>query len=367
MYYLIKWLISRLRRPAPPASEERAAVSAPYAPAIPPPGDRLVGPERAAVPAPGQDAAALSVRNLSKRFGDRVAFADVSFEVGYGEVFGFLGPNGAGKTTTVRTLSTLIAPTSGSATVAGIPLAPQNGVEIRRRISVMPESPGLYLRLSVAENLQCFAGLYEVPDTRDRIDRVLRAVGLADRAGDACGSLSKGLRQRVALARALLPDPQVLFLDEPTSGLDPVAAHDVHELIGDLRRSGVTIFLTTHRLEEAERLCDRVAILNTTLRTVGRPGELRDRLFAKTLTVTTLAPLPEPGRVFAGLPAVDGWRQDGPAGYVLAVSDTTVAAPAAARALVADGADVLSIGESRHSLEDVYLELISEDEEARRR
>jgi ABC-type Na+ transport system ATPase subunit NatA len=202
---------------------------------------------------------ALSVDHLSKLFGDRVAFDDVSFEVGQGEVFGFLGPNDAGKTTAVRTLGTLIAPTSGSATVAGIPLAPENGVEIRRLISIMPESPGLYLRLTVAENLRYFADLYEVPDPKDRIDRALRAVRLADRAADACGSLSKGLRQRVALARALLSDPQVLFLDEPTSGLDPGAARDVHDLIEGLRRRGVTIFLTTHRLEEAERLCDRVA------------------------------------------------------------------------------------------------------------
>ena len=104
-------------------------------------------------------------------------------------------------------------------------------MEIRRRISIMPESPGLYLRLSVAENLECFADLYEVPDPTDRIGRALRAVNLADRAHDACGTLSKGLRQRVALARALLSDPQVLFLDEPTAGLDPVAARDVHELI----------------------------------------------------------------------------------------------------------------------------------------
>ncbi len=268
----------------------------------------------------------------------------------------------------MRTLGTLIAPTSGSATVAGLPLTPGNGVEIRRRISIMPESPGLYLRLSVAENLACFADLYETPDPGDRIDRALRAVNLADRASDACGTLSKGLRQRVALARALLSDPQVLFLDEPTAGLDPAAARDVHELIDELRRSGVTIFLTTHRLEEAERLCDRVAILNTTLRTIGRPDELRDRLFAKTLTVRTLIPLPEPGRVFAGLPAVDSWRQDDGAGdYVLAVSDSTLAAPAVTRALVQAGADVLSIGESHHSLEDVYLELINEDEEARRR
>jgi ABC-2 type transport system ATP-binding protein len=315
----------------------------------------------------GAGAAVLSVKGLSKRFGDRVAFEDVSFEVGSGEVFGFLGPNGAGKTTTVRTLSTLIAPTSGSAAVAGFELVPANGVEIRRRISVMPESPGLYLRLSVVENLECFAELYETPDPTDRIDRALRAVNLVDRAGDACGALSKGLRQRVALARALLSDPEILFLDEPTAGLDPAAARDVHELIVALSRTGVTIFLTTHRLEEAERLCDRVAILNTTLRTIGRPAQLREQLFAKTLTVRTLAALPDPGGVFAGLPAVDGWRQDGPATYVLAVSEQAVAAPAATRALVAAGAEVLSISQSRHSLEDVYLELIDQDDEAGRR
>jgi len=310
---------------------------------------------------------ALSVHGLTKRFGERVAFQDVSFEIGHGEVFGFLGPNGSGKTTTVRTLGTLIAPTSGSATVAGIPLTPANGVEIRRRISIMPESPGLYLRLSVTENLECFADLYEAPEPRDRIDGALRAVNLAGRANDTCGALSKGLRQRVALARALLSDPELLFLDEPTAGLDPVATRDVHQLIDDLRRRGVTIFLTTHRLEEAERLCDRVGILNTTLRTIGRPDELRDQLFAKTLTVRTLAPLAEPGRVFAGLPAVDGWHEDGAAGYVLAVSDSVVAAPAVTRALVAAGADVLCVSESRHSLEDVYLELIGEDTEAGRR
>ena len=309
---------------------------------------------------------ALSVHGLGKRFGDRVALQGVSFDIARGEVFGFLGPNGAGKTTTVRTLGTLIAPTSGCASVAGIPLLPQNGVEIRRRISVMPESPGLYLRLTVAENLACFANLYEVPEPSNRIDRALRAVNLADRAGDPCGALSKGLRQRVALARALLSDPEVLFLDEPTSGLDPVASRDVHELIAALGDSGVTIFLTTHRLEEAERLCDRVAILNTTLRTIGRPDELRDQLFAKTLTVRTVAQLADPGNVFDDVPAVEGWRQDGTGAYVLAATDPRVAAPAVTRALVAAGADVLSIGESHHSLEDVYLELIDETETGRR-
>ncbi len=373
MYYLIRWLIRRLRRPTDPVEPSAAILVDAPAAAAGRDGTQaralahFVSAERVAVPRAKQGAAALSVCNLGKRFGDRVAFQDVSFEVGYGEVFGFLGPNGAGKTTTVRTLGTLIAPTSGSATIAGIPLAPQNGVEIRRRISIMPESPGLYLRLSVAENLACFADLYEVPEPDGRIDRALRAVHMADRAGDACGTLSKGLRQRVALARALLSDPQVLFLDEPTSGLDPVAARDVHDLIDDLRRGGVTIFLTTHRLEEAERLCDRVAILNTTLRSIGRPSELRDELFAKTLMVRTLVPLGDPADVFGGLPAVNSWQSDGQAGYVLAVSDPAVAAPAATRALVAAGADVLSIGESRHSLEDVYLELVNHDQEAGRR
>ena len=310
---------------------------------------------------------ALVVEHLSKRFGDRAAFEDVSFEVGYGEVFGFLGPNGAGKTTTVRTLGTLIAPTSGAARIAGILLSAGNGPEIRARISIMPESPGLYLRLTVAENLECFAGLYQLANARDRIDRALRAVNLTGRAGDLCGSLSKGLRQRVALARALLNDPAVLFLDEPTSGLDPVAVREVHELIGGLREQGVTIFLTTHRLEEAERLCDRVAILNTTLRRVGRPAELREQLFTRGLEVRVREGLGDPGRVFTRLADVGSWVQKPSGAYLLTVSDPDAAAPAVARALVNAGADILSLAESRHSLEDVYLELVDEDVEAKRR
>ncbi len=301
---------------------------------------------------------AVSVDGLGKRFGDRTAFEDVSFEVAPGEVFGFLGPNGAGKTTMVRTLGTLLAPTAGSATVAGLALEPDNGVRIRRRIAIMPESPGLYTRLSVAENLAYFAGLYEMSDPAGRIGKALAAVSLTDRANDLCGALSKGLRQRVSLARALLTEPQVLFLDEPTAGLDPVAAHDVHGLLDRLRDRGVTVFLTTHRLEEAERLCDRVAILNTTLRVIGRPDELRDRLFAKTLLVTTRHRLDQPDLVFTGLPGVQTWRNEGPNHYLLTVTDLTLAAPAVTRALVAAEADVLSISEAPHTLEDIYLHLI---------
>jgi ABC-2 type transport system ATP-binding protein len=303
---------------------------------------------------------ALTADRLTKRFGERTAFEGVSFEVARGEVFGFLGPNGAGKTSLVRTFATLLTPSAGSATVAGLALVQENGVAIRRHIAVMPESPGLYLRLSVYENLRCFADLYDVPDVDQRIAWALGAVKLDDRANDVCGTLSKGLRQRVALARALLSEPDVLFLDEPTAGLDPVVAREVHDLITSLRQEGVTIFLTTHRLEEAERLCDRVAILNTTLRSIGRPEELRDRLFSRSLTIRTKGVLADPGLVFADLPGVNGWRNDGSTGYELSVSQAEIAAPAVTRALVAAGADVLSISESRHSLEDVYLELVDD-------
>jgi ABC-2 type transport system ATP-binding protein len=145
-----------------------------------------------------------------------------------------------------------------------------------------------------------------------------------------------------------------------------VAAREVHDLIGGLRQRGVTIFLTTHRLDEAEKLCDRVAILNTTLRIVGRPAELREQLFKTALVVKTLVPLHDPDQLFTGIPTVEGWRFEDPGSYVLSVSDPRVAAPEVTRSLVGAGADVLSIGEAQHSLEDVYLELIDEDVEARK-
>ena len=297
------------------------------------------------------------VKHLTKQFGRRVAFEDVSFSVRRGEVFGFLGPNGAGKTSTVRTLSTLVTPTSGTAEVAGIALTGKHDIEIRQRIAVMTEVPGLYLRLSVTENLVFFAGLYGFRDAQSRIDRALEAVNLTSRASDLCGSLSKGLRQRVGLARALLNDPEIVFLDEPTAGLDPVASLEVHDLIVALRDKGVTVFLTTHRLDEAEKLCDRVAILNTTLRTVGRIDELRQRMFQKSILVSTAAPLADPEGLFTSIEGVAGWSTDATGDYVLTVSDVRVA-PAITRALVAAEADVLSLVEGRHSLEEVYLELV---------
>ena len=311
---------------------------------------------------------AIRARGLTKRFGSRSAVEDVTFEVSAGEVFGFLGPNGAGKTTTVRVLSTLVRPTSGTAEVAGIPLSEETGPELRSRIAVMTETPGLYLRLTVFDNLEYFAGLYGIPprDTRARILEALDAVGMGGRAGDRAGSLSKGLRQRVSLARALLPNPRVLFLDEPTSGLDPVATREVRELIEGLRERGVTVFLTTHRLEEAERLCDRIAILNTTLRVVGAPAELRHRLFSSALEVRTASPLQDPDALFRAVPGTDGWQPHGNSSYRVNARDPAAVAPELARAIVASGAGLVHLSEAEHSLEDVYLQLVSEDVEVAR-
>jgi ABC-2 type transport system ATP-binding protein len=300
------------------------------------------------------------VQRLTKRFGDRLALDELTFDVGWGEIFGFLGPNGAGKTTAVRVLCTLLPPTSGSAEVAGVPLARGNEHEIRRRVSVLTESSGLYLKLSVRDNLEFFAGLYGL-STRYaglRIEECAAAVGIADRLGDLAGSLSRGLRQRAALARALLPEPAVVFLDEPTAGLDPAAAAGVREIVSGLRRRGATVFLTTHRLDEAERLCDRVAIISTRLVAVGTPAELIAR-FSGLLEVRVREPLKDPDSVFGAADGIRSWKNGRGAGvYVVDVADRDEGAANIARAVVAAGASLIRLCEAEASLEDAYLELL---------
>lgn len=200
----------------------------------------------------------ISARELRKVYGSRVAVDGISFEVEQGEVFGFLGPNGAGKTTTIRMLAGLTRPTSGFGLVAGYDVR-KNPMEVHRNIGMVFEKPNLYERLSVEDNLSLFASFYGVD--RKRVREVMEQVDIADRRRDPVGKLSKGLQQRVLIGRAILHKPKVLFLDEPSSGLDPNSAAVVRDVIRDLKNSGMTVFLTTHYMEEADELSDRVAFL----------------------------------------------------------------------------------------------------------
>ncbi len=202
---------------------------------------------------------AIEVQNLVKDYKHLRAVDGISFAVQAGEIFGFLGPNGAGKTTTIRILTGQLRPTSGNAQVMGCDVVAERDL-LKPQIGVVFEYQNLYQRLSARDNLNFSANLYGVPNSR--VDTVLTQVGLADRAGDRLNNYSNGMKQRLLIGRALLHQPKVLFLDEPTRGLDPNVARGIRSLVADLAARGVTVFLTTHYLEEADQLCSRVAILD---------------------------------------------------------------------------------------------------------
>jgi ABC-2 type transport system ATP-binding protein len=298
---------------------------------------------------------AIETKDLTRRFGTLEAVDGLTLSVEPGEVFGFLGPNGAGKTTTIRMLTALIAPTSGEATVADLRVGRQNRA-IRGSVGVLTETPGLYKRLSALDNLLFFGKLYGVSDPRKQAERYLRLFDLWDRKDDLAGGFSKGMRQKLAIARALLHEPKVLFLDEPTAALDPEAAKTVRDLIETLRGIERTIFLCTHNLDEADRLCDRVALFKTRLIAVGEPEELKERLYGRR-TVIHLAE-PSPGIETAlDLPFIKGVeRVDG--ALVVSLSDPQAENPVLVKRLVELGAKVQFVNELRVSLEDLYLDLM---------
>jgi ABC-2 type transport system ATP-binding protein len=298
----------------------------------------------------------IKTENLTKKFNDIVAVDRLTLDIAQGEVFGFLGPNGAGKTTTVRLLTSLIAPTAGSASVLGYDVG-RDDQNVRRNVGILTETPGMYERLSAWRNLTIFARLYEVIDVEGQVERYLRLLGLWQRRDDAVGTFSKGMRQKLAIARALLHEPRVLFLDEPTAGLDPEAAKLVRDFIAELKSEGRTIFLCTHNLDEADRLCDRIAVFNTRLRVVDTPAGLRRQLYGRQV-VFHLAQTAEPFvNAINGLPylkqvqAVDNK-------LIVALDDPETYNPELIRSLVAAEANIQFVGELRHSLEDVYLQLV---------
>jgi ABC-2 type transport system ATP-binding protein len=286
-----------------------------------------------------------------------LAVDKLDLNVDEGQVFGFLGPNGAGKTTTVRMLTCLVGPTSGEAWVNNLKVG-RDDTDIRRSVGILTETPGLYDRLSAEKNLTIFARLYEVKDVRGQVEKYLRMLGLWDRRDDLAGNFSKGMKQKLAICRALLHEPKVLFLDEPTSGLDPEAAKLVHDFIAELKAEGRTIFLCTHNLDEADRLCDRIGVMKQRLLVVDTPQNLRQRLYGRKVVFHLRQAGPALVSLIKAMPfAREVQTVDNK--IVVGLDDPETQNPVIVRKLVEAGADVQFVGELRHSLEDVYLSLIN--------
>ena len=300
--------------------------------------------------------AAITARGLRRSFAGTDAVAGVDLDVAPGEVFGFLGPNGAGKTTTVRMLCTLLKPTGGTATVAGCDVVADPGA-VRRRIGVALQEIGLDPLQSGRELLELQAGLYRVPNPKVRARELLQLVDLEDAADRRVKTYSGGMKRRLDLASALVHDPSVLFLDEPTTGLDPASRAVVWDEVRRINETGTTVFLTTQYLEEADQLCDRLAIIDHgTLVVEGTPEELKAGMGADVVTVGlgrtgTLAALRAP---LEGLRGVDRVT-DTDGGVAVYVSNGAQAVAVIVRALDEAGVEVGAVSIARPTLDDVFL------------
>ena len=238
---------------------------------------------------------AIKVEGLTKYYGDLLAVDHISFKVNKGEVFGFLGPNGAGKTTTIKMLVGLTAPSEGTATVGGYDIR-RNIVEVKRRVGVVPETSNLYDELSVWDNLLFSSRLYHVPrrERGERIEGLLKTFNLQERRHTKFGKLSKGLKRRVVIAAALVHQPEIVFLDEPTVGLDVVSAHALRRFIRELREEDTAVFLTTHYIEEADQLSDRIAILvKGKIVAIDRPVNIKNSVKGTPIIETILSKEPD--------------------------------------------------------------------------
>jgi len=300
----------------------------------------------------------LTASHLTRRFESRFAVDDLSFELAPGQIFALLGPNGAGKTTTLRMLAGLISPTSGSVHIDGEPMTAKSS-RLRGRIGFLTEAPGLWDRLSVYENLVVYARLQGVSPVRRAVDAALEMFGIANRANDPTAQLSKGLKQRVALARTLLHKPSIVLLDEPTAGLDPESALETRALILRLRDENRAVVISTHNLDEVDRVADRVAVLRSRLIALDTPAALRSRLFGRRVSITLTEPASRFAPVVQAAGAHDIKTEDNT--ISIAVDGDTPIAPVVVKALVDAGAGIISVIPEERPLEEVYLRLLKDD------
>jgi len=304
----------------------------------------------------------IDLQNLTRKFGNLTAVDNVTLHVEEGEVFGFLGPNGAGKTTTVRMLCCLIGKTSGEARIGNYTIDTEaNCLKIRQMVGFLPENVGLYDSLSAYQNLDFYGQLYEVPENkrRENIERLLTLLGIWERREDAVGTFSKGTKQKIAIARALIHDPHVLFLDEPTANLDPEASKTVRDFILELKKEKRTIFLNTHNLDEAERLCDRIAILKTKLIAVDSPKNLERSLYNRKTIVHLQSVTSSITAAVEKLGSIKNVRVSDNK-LILDMDDPEKDNPEVVNAIVGAGGSIQYVTELRSTLEDVYLKLIRE-------
>ncbi|MEM2143066.1 MAG: ABC transporter ATP-binding protein [Candidatus Thorarchaeota archaeon] len=303
----------------------------------------------------------ISARDLSKHFGELVAVDRVSFDVEPGDVFGYLGPNGAGKTTTVRMLAGAIRPTSGHASIDGIDVI-ESPHMVRKICGVLTENTCLYTRLTVRENLEFYAGIYEVPrDKRSRrIAELIEYFGLTEYQNRFAGHLSRGTAKKVAFARALIHDPKVIFLDSPTADLDPIMTEEIWDLIGTLRAEEKVVFITTHNLYEAEKLCNRVCIIQRgKIVAAGTPRELAARVSSGEEIQVQLQEVPTPQLVetVRNLEIAEEVRVQGNT-IVILVKDAETATPTIVESVVKGGGKVRSIDTKRGTMWDVYRKAV---------
>ena len=308
----------------------------------------------------------IEAEGLIKRFGHLTAVDNLSFKVDTGEIFGLLGPNGSGKTTTVRLLSCLIAPSGGSATIAGFDIA-KDPLKVRETVGVLTENPGIYDRLTALENMEFFAEAYGLTNKADRDTRIkelLEFFDLWERRRDKAGTFSKGMRQKLAIAKSVVHRPEVLFLDEPSSGLDPKSAKDIRDLMEDMsRREKHTIVLCTHNLEEAERLCSKVMIIRKgAALATGSIEDLRRKMHGAPELEVSLEEANEKLLKTAGkLRGVKTVIVRGNS-LVFDLDDPEAGTPDIVEGLVKAGARVKSVNVLRPTLEDTYLELTKEEQ-----
>jgi len=308
-------------------------------------------------------APAVAVEDLVRVFGRFVAVDHISFSVPKGEVFGFLGPNGAGKSTTIRMLCGIIAPTSGRGEVAGYDIL-RESEQIKERIGYMSQRFSLYDDLTVEENIEFYGGVYGVAGERlgERRRWILEMANLTERAGSLTGELAVGWKQRLALGCALVHEPEILFLDEPTAGVDPVSRRSFWDLIYTVAGQGVTVFVTTHYMDEAEH-CDRLGLVyRGKLIALGSPRQLKERYAAGALIEVAAQPTMRALELLERVPAAKEAAVFGAALHV--VADSEAAIEPIRRALELGGVTVAHIETIVPSLEDVFVALIEQADRA---